>query len=165
MLNLYTQNTIEQQKKLLKKTWGPIGLMLLSLLLLSLPLIIYRDPKNHLPSVLLLSILWMLGIWWILTKILEKVIPLTQDIAFSQMIMNRETKEIHGLIVECSKKITLLRTPCYILKYKKEGEEDTIYQTYLDEKFYMPEIQAGATIRMRTAQHFICAYEIGGKHE
>ena len=165
MINLYTPDAAEQHQREIKRIISQINIAFVLLIFLSIPMIIYRNPANHLPSIISLSILWTLGVWWSLTKILENILPLKQDIAFSKKIQGSETKEVSGLIIDCTKEITNLRMSCYILKYKKTGDEQTIYQVYLDKRFNIPAIQTGTVIRMKIAQHFICAYEIGGNHE
>lgn len=165
MINLYTPDAAEQHQREIKRIISQINIAFVLLIFLSIPMIIYRNPANHLPSIIFLGILWTLGVWWSLTKILEDILPLKQDIAFSKKIQGSATKEVSGLIIDCAKEITILRMSCHILKYKKMGDEETIYQVYLDKRFYIPTIQAGAMIRMKIAQHFICAYEIGGNHE
>lgn len=165
MINLYTPDMAEQQQREIKRILRLIHIGFLLLIFLSIPFIIYRNPTNHLPSIISLSILWTFGVWWGMTKILEKFLPLKRDIAFSKKIQNSETKEVSGLIIDCEKEITILRMSCYILRYQKKGDEQTIYQAYLDKRFHIPTLQVGTVIRMKIAQHFICAYEIGGSHE
>lgn len=163
MIKLYTLESIEQSKIELKKYKKVIGISLSLFALLSLLFVIFRNEENHFPSIVLLSIIWTLGIWALMTSMFLKVLPLNRDICFGNKMLLSEKKEITGWVSECIEEITMQRIPCYILKINtKENEKQRLYQVYLDKRFYSDKIRAGKRVRIQIAQHFVTAYEMGG---
>lgn len=165
MIELYTLELMQQQNAIRKKSIKQSCLVILLLLITSLPLVVFRNTRNHFPSIVLLSLLWTLGTWWIITNIFIKILPCKYDILFFTKLQKSEKKNIWGLITDCSKEITIHGITCHIVEYQTKDTPTSTHQVYLDKRFYNQIFCPGAWIHMKIAQHFICAYENGGRHE
>ena len=165
MIELYTLELIQQKNMIRKKSIKQSCFVILLLLITSFPLVVFRNAENHFPSIALLSFLWTLGTWWIITNIFTKILPCKYDILFFTKIQNSEKKDICGLITDCTKEITVQGIPCHIVEYQTSDTPPATHQVYLDKRFYNQTFIPGAWIRMEISQHFICAYENGGRHE
>lgn len=156
---------MQQQNAIRKKSIKQSCLVILLLLITSLPFVVFRDTKNHFPSIALLSFLWTLGTWWIITIMFTKILPCKYDILFFTKIQKSEKKDIWGLITDSTKEITVQGISCHIVEYQTTDAPTSTRQVYLDKRFYNQIFSSGTWIHMETAQHFICAYENGGRHE
>lgn len=163
MRQLYTLEYIQKCKSGLKRESKIVGITIVALFCIALLFICFRNPSNHTPPIIAVSLIWTLGIWFLMIQIFVKVMPLKRDISFCKRMMDGGKKEYDGIVADCEEEITMHRMPCYILKIEVEDKgEIGIRQVYLDKRFLPQQPESGSKVRVLVVQHFVFALDNGG---
>lgn len=162
MTEFYTLVYAQRCKTDLKRERNTIGIAIVVLICAAVAAIALRNPENHIPALAAVCLIWICGVWFLMFRIMEKVMPLKRDMAFWQVMMNSNKKELEGEVVACEEKITMRRIPCYNLKILVGDKENSMREIYIDRRFVSKKLKEGSRVRLLVAQRFVFALETGG---
>lgn len=161
MSEFYTLQYAKTSKNLLRKEIKIFGVTTAVLLCTAVLAVLYRDSSNHVPA--LVCVVWVCGVWFLMFRFMEKIMPLKRDIVFCKMMRNSSKKELIGRVLACNEEITMHQMSCYNLKISiGTDEEKNTRQVYLDKRFKPENLRDGCQVEVLVAKHFVFALEVGG---
>ena len=86
MIEFYTSEYVLKCKHTLKKEREIQEIVAAVLLCTAVLSILFRDKTNHIPSLIVVCLVWILGIWFLMFRIMQKSLKTALDMALDDIL-------------------------------------------------------------------------------